>query len=579
MRDNDPIYRQSVSSEYAQESPTLPPNDFAGLDPNPPGGADISPMSTPRSSVNFEASDTSLVSPIESPFHLPPRAPQPEQQSSSPVPRPTALPQLAQFTHARKKSKGETKWDDYSGEPTTADSGKPPQTRPGAQQPLEMQYPQLKERTKQILAGLRDRTQPQQKTAWARTPPPVAADPLDNPPAPKQPWKGASGREAIVAPVKNTAAARNKPLKHPEQNVSKLDPIQDRARTVSPDGEQRPQQTVQPKEPEPAKSQVSQRTYATQPKAKTPPKPDLSIRAVPSQEEIKPVAPLKVKSPRVRSPAEAENIASLQSPFHSPHPSQFRVNNDLAASVNKEKDTGHGELPVDLRHPFRAPAEEHNPKRTNEGSQQPGTSQLVHEPESKLSWTTYATTRNDSPESMRPIKLDSSPVPSHSSMPSPLIMRKRPISTAAYNPPFSNPEAAGPRVSIVSRKPIPVERNRAGSGMLSSSKSLPPTPIEMQAGDKISTLEARLEDLSRRRRNNKKIVQELQEALKKNAIVYDTWKRTEVEKQIINLENELLDISREEHEVGLQLHRAQRKKDREDCYENPTGLWIKRVTT
>ena len=575
MRDNDPIYRQSISSEYSQDSPTLPVNEFAGADASSPGAAEVSPMSTPRSSINFEASDTSLVSPIESTFHLPARNLQAEQQSSSPVPRPTALPQLARFTHARKRSKGETKWDYFSGEPTTADSGKPPQSRPGTQQPLEMQYPQLKERTKQILAGLRDRTQPQQKTAWGRAPPPVAADPLDNPPAPKEPWRGASGREAIVAPVKNAAAARDKPLKHPQRNVSKLDPVQDRARTVSPDGERK----VQRKEPEPAAPQLSQRTYATQPKAKTSPKPDLSIRTITSQEEIKPVAPLKVKSPRVRSPAEAENTASLQSPDHSPHPSQFRVNNDLAASVNQPEDTGHQRTPIDLRHPFRAPTDESKPKPTNETSQQLGTAQLVHEPESKLSWTTYASTRNDSPESMRRIQLDGSPVPPHSSMPSPLVMRKRPIATARNDPPFSNLEAAGSRTSLISRKPIPAERLRTGSGMSLASKSLPPTPIEMQAGDKISTLEARLEDLSRRRRNNKKIVREMQESLKKNAIVYDTRKRTEVEKQVINLENELLDISREEHEVGLQLHRAQKKKDREDCYENPTGLWIKRVTT
>ena len=466
MRDNDPIYRKSISSEYSQGSPTLPPNDFAESDAKSPGGADISPMSTPRASANIEASDTSLVSPIESTFNLTARQPQPERQSTSPVPRPSGLPQLAQFTHARKKSKGETKWDDYSGEPTKADSGKPPQTRPGAQPPLEMQYPQLKERTKQILAGLRDRTQPQQKTAWGRAPPPVAADPLDSPSAPKQPWKGASGREAIVAPVKNNAAARTKPLKHPQRNVSKLDPVQDRARTLSPENEQKDQR----KEPEPAAPQVSRRAYATQPKAKTSPKPDLSIRTVTSQEEIKPVAPLKVKSPRVRSPAEAENIASLQSPFHSPHPAQFRVNNDLATSVSKQKDAGQQRNPIDLRHPFRALTDEQDPKATTGTSQQPGTSQLVHERESKLSWSTYASTRNDSPESMRPIQLDSSPVPPLSSTPSPLVMRKRPIASAANNAPFSNPEAAGSRTSVISRKPIPAERLRTGSGMSSASK-------------------------------------------------------------------------------------------------------------
>jgi chromosome segregation ATPase len=112
-----------------------------------------------------------------------------------------------------------------------------------------------------------------------------------------------------------------------------------------------------------------------------------------------------------------------------------------------------------------------------------------------------------------------------------------------------------------------------------ASKSLPPTPVEMQAGDKVTTLEARLEDLARRRRNNSKIIREMQDGLRRNAIAYSAGKRREVEKQITNLEQELDDIGREEHEVGLRLHRAQKKRDRENCYENPTGLWIKRVTT
>ena len=570
MRDNDPIYRQSVSSEYSQPSPTLPPEP----DARSPGGPDVSPMSSPRSSINFAASDTSLISPVESTFNVTPRNSQTDQQTRSQVPRPAALPRRAGQTPVLKKTKADTKWDDYSGEPTTEDSGKAPQARPGAQQPLEMQYPQLKERTKQILAGLRDRGQTQQKSTWGRAPPPVAADPLDNPPAPKEPWRGASGREAIVAPVKNNAAARAGPLKHPQRNVSKMDPVQDRARTKSPEVEH----TIPRKAPETATPQVSQRTYATQPKTNPSPKPDLSIRVVPSQEEIKPVAPLKVRSPRVRSPAEAENIASLQSPFHTPHSSQPKVTNDLNANISQERSIGPKQLSVDPPQPVRAPGGDIS-KRANETSQQHATSHLKHEPVSQLSWTTYATSANDSPDSLGPTLLDSSPVPPLPSMSSPLVMRKRPVSTAPNNLPFSNPEAVGSRASIISRKPVPLDRMRAASGMSSASKSLPPTPIEMQAGDKISTLEARLEDLSMRRRNNRKIIREMQEGLKKNAIVYTTRKRMEVEKQIRNLEEELTDISREEHEVGLQLHRAQRKRDREDCYENPTGLWIKRVTT
>lgn len=164
-------------------------------------------------------------------------------------------------------------------------------------------------------------------------------------------------------------------------------------------------------------------------------------------------------------------------------------------------------------------------------------------------------------------------------------MRRRPISSAANTLPFSNPEATNSRASIISRKPIPLANDRVRSGSVfssasaSASKSLPPTPVEMNAVDKITTLEARLEDLSMRRRNNRKLIREMQDDLKRNTIVYDVRKRMNVEKQITNLEQDLNDIGKEEHEVGLRLHRTQKKRDRDDFYENPTGLWIKRVTT
>jgi hypothetical protein len=528
-------------------------------------------MSTPRSSVNFAASDTSLVSPIETTFNLPPqRTPQPDHQPPSAIPRPTNLPRPTHQTPSQTKpNRDQTKWDDYSGEPTTADTGKPASVRPGAQQPLEMQYPQLKERTKQILAGLRDRGGASQKSTWGKAPPPVAADPLDHPPAPKEPWRGASGREAIVAPVKNTAAARTGPLKHPQRNVSKMDPIQDMARTASPDIDRGAS-------PDPAPGQVYNRTYATtQPAAKPSPRPDLSIRVVP-EHEIKPTAPLKVKSPRLRSPTEAENAASLHTSLRSPQASQ---QTNHPAPLKQREDT---QTRIDPPQPLASTAG-NTYSRAHETPPNPGMSHIPYEPVSHLSWTTYATTTNESPDSLRGHDPESSPVPPLPQVNSPLIMRKRPVSTAANALPFSNPDAAGSRASVISRKPIPAGLDRARSGSVfstaSATKSLPPTPIEMNAVDKITTLEARLEDLAMRRRNNRKLIWEMQEDLKRNTIAYDTRKRMNVEKQITNLEQDLTDIGREEHEVGLQLHRAQKKRDRENCYENPTGLWIKRVTT
>jgi hypothetical protein len=135
--------------------------------------------------------------------------------------------------------------------------------------------------------------------------------------------------------------------------------------------------------------------------------------------------------------------------------------------------------------------------------------------------------------------------------------------------------------TTILRKAVGGDKPRAVSLMtnLSLGKSLPPTPMESEAADKISSLEARLDDLARRKRNINKIILELRESLKRNAIVYDARKRKEVDKMITNLNLELQDITNEEHEVALRLHRAQRRRDKDNFYEQPTGLWIKRVTS
>lgn len=100
----------------------------------------------------------------------------------------------------------------------------------------------------------------------------------------------------------------------------------------------------------------------------------------------------------------------------------------------------------------------------------------------------------------------------------------------------------------------------------------------MEAPDKISSLEARMEEYARRKRNVSKLINKLNSGAQPSNIAFDLRTREEVKRTIKGLEGELADIIQEEHDVGLKLHRAQRKKDREELYENPTGLWIKRVT-
>lgn len=97
----------------------------------------------------------------------------------------------------------------------------------------------------------------------------------------------------------------------------------------------------------------------------------------------------------------------------------------------------------------------------------------------------------------------------------------------------------------------------------STAKDLPPTPPPepISAKDRVEMLEAKQEQLFTRKRNNSRIRVELTEALRRNAIVYDLYKRKEVGSRIKELELELDEIAQEEHEVGVLLHRAQKKRD------------------
>jgi hypothetical protein len=51
-----------------------------------------------------------------------------------------------------------------------------------------------------------------------------------------------------------------------------------------------------------------------------------------------------------------------------------------------------------------------------------------------------------------------------------------------------------------------------------------------------------------------------------------------VERRKKDFEDELAEIRREEHDVGLRLHRAWRKRERADPNGSESAIWIRRVT-
>jgi hypothetical protein len=59
----------------------------------------------------------------------------------------------------------------------------------------------------------------------------------------------------------------------------------------------------------------------------------------------------------------------------------------------------------------------------------------------------------------------------------------------------------------------------------------------------------------------------------------DVIRKREIEKKKVEgLKEELAEIQREEHDLGLKLYRANKRLEREAAFE-PSSLWVRRVTS
>lgn len=145
-----------------------------------------------------------------------------------------------------------------------------------------------------------------------------------------------------------------------------------------------------------------------------------------------------------------------------------------------------------------------------------------------------------------------------------IMSRKRPV-----------PSTMAPGRKPV-RKPTPTQ-----AAAEAAAKGLSPVPPQEQQPPKnrIEALEERQGTLARRKTNITTIISELNQVFQPTSTAYDMAAREEVKKTIAHLNNELAGIVREEHDIGLKLLRAWKKRDDQDLYGGGTGLWVKRVTS
>ncbi|KAL3431567.1 hypothetical protein BDV09DRAFT_206524 [Aspergillus tetrazonus] len=95
---------------------------------------------------------------------------------------------------------------------------------------------------------------------------------------------------------------------------------------------------------------------------------------------------------------------------------------------------------------------------------------------------------------------------------------------------------------------------------------------------RINMLEAKRDDLARRKASIEKAIYNLIWKPQPCPEPYDVITREEVKKTTTRLNSELADIRREEHDVGLSLFRALKNHDESSGGSGSTSLWVSRVT-
>lgn len=502
---------------------------------------DVSPPESMRT-ISRDGKGSPDVSPITDPQSVPAefRPAQGKYNSHIPVSKKTQVFGAAGSLFSRKirpsalatsdrdsSGTGVTRWDDFSGERTGGEKGKPASASPDAvRREVELKYGKRKDSLGNSVEISGPTRQVSTKAPWV----PVG-------------WKGAGGRHAMPNPM------LDKPLP-PGKSPN------------FPAGHQRMASN------ESNKGNDSSRVAAGLDASLSP--APLRIRT-PASQPREAAGQQKISEEVIPEPTIMRNYQQPTPPADSPRSnlSPDDTRSPLARNPSKEE---FGEEP---------PSSPPNPTPvTNGESHKPETPDkapisnfqnfnVANQPQSRFSATTYAPTVYDSPPTTPEMNQD---LPT-SSPASSILDRKRPVQQAGI---LSSKVAARKptpsQLSTMEKTQTPIDRND-GLG-----KSLPKEPDEEKTVSRVESLTAKLDALRRRRGNLQTVIHELTNVVQPSSIAYDIASRQEIKKTVEGLNKELAEVTKQEHETGLKLHRAWKRHDDATTYE-PTHLWVRRVTS
>ncbi|KAI5917804.1 hypothetical protein F4810DRAFT_704658 [Camillea tinctor] len=581
-----------VSSVYSQPSPDAATfaarqlrNEVLYSDPS-----EISPPSSPDISSPRNGPDPGDVSPIDetqdtSQLASVRQAP-PKQDSRSNIPmmrrerRRTSDAAMKAIHEAKSRETlkqprphgNDVRWDPRTGEPTTSGKGRPSQINPHqyvqdlGSAPPPSSPPQAKPQGSSIF-GERVR----------RVRPPITN--VQPEPAPRPGWKGASGRTTLVPPVNDTKDVA--PLNIPRKSSK-------RGGRVPPVGSLAPETTSNLAARD---SSTENRNESTEPTANTSSSPLARSYPSPPLSDDNSAPPPRAPMSKAAQPPRAQP---------SPQPSSPVLSTDKA--IRRKPATGAS------HHPERSVSSSTYSHYDTQPSQV-APSEFPGEwtqPPSRFSISTINTSEQPTPR--QSVDEDAPPVPTPpqkftpvAPKPAPAVSvldRKRPMVPGYEQSPKQTPtepvkinlDSTYYMTSSPGAKPRPsgsrvVPRGNesvlsVAASVLSTDKTLPPAPPEAASHGRVAQLNARLEALGNRRININTAIKQMTELMPTDNILASdevVRKREEEKRKVEALRVELADVERESYELGLKLHRAYKRMDRDAEYE-PTTLWVRRVT-
>ena len=564
----------TASSIYSQPSPELNDNSTGKSGHKTRSSSLCTDNVSPLESSNVSYADNGQnsrdspdVSPVsDSPIPLANRSPvftSGRFNSNIPVAKKTRKFWNRPSTGSPERGSSLTHWDVYSGEPTTREKGKPPQTTPSA---VKLNAEPSPSRLNGNLENFGTSTHISGGSTIGRKT--VDSRDLNNAPIVRPEWRGAGGRHKIVNPLLDKPLPPGKPPAFPagseklhhhqkqqdrmaESSSTSRSPLRHVNRTIQPsiilnDKELRqpvaPLNTMAEGFPNPiASPSFPQVTPSSNPGLSTDDARSPLARN-PSNEEI------QDQQSRMLPDVPQNTAVKAGNPhLHQTHERRSQTMSDpMSENGDTECDSTRIEtrLHADLRHVH-----------------------LQNQPPSRFSSTTCATTTYDSPPTTPEVSSNSPTVSTMSTTPNSILNRKRPV-----------PPAGVPNLRVTARKPTPSELGKSKQTPEGKRKSLPRSPPEVEATSRISSLQAKLDDLHQRKLNLQTVIHELTNVVQPSSIAYDMASRHEIKRTVESLNRELAEIVKDEHDTGLKLHRALKRDDEFAAYE-PTSIWVRRVTS